>query len=204
MTLLKYLALSAMLLLFIMQYACRPVIALVYGVNRNHDFKTTDAYLAYANRKNCLPEKNILFIDSAGYYRTVKYYVNNNKNFGFYLGDYLNDSIKVKESAFLKADEACWGRILKDMDTNVQTRQLQLCSDTFFNNKTLYYAASCKAFRFNSDDKQKIFVFYSTAFGTIFKKHYKKIMDFVQAHPDKAEVYVLSIDYGMSKKDIKY
>lgn len=180
----------------IMQTSCRAVLSKLYGVNKTYDFKTSSDYQAFANRKNNIPVNTILYMDSATGPGIIHFFETKRGNNGYFIGTYLNDSTKAKESKDLSENENCWGRILGDVQNNIKPGNLQIEHDTLLQHKNMYWASSEKRFHFPDDNKLKIFLFYSTSFGTMYKRNYKEIIDFVNKHPDSTELFVISLDYG--------
>lgn len=180
----------------LMQTSCRVVLGKIYGVNKTYNFKSSFEYQSFANKKNNIPTNTILYMDSATGPGIVSYFKTKKRSNGYFLGTYLNDSTRVKESKDLQEDENCWGRILTDLKHNIKPGSLQIESDTLLQHKAMYWASTEKKFSFPDDYKLKIFLFYTTSFGTLFKPNYKKIVDFVNKHSDSTELFVISLDYG--------
>lgn len=174
--------------------SCASIVHKLQGANNKRTFLTTASYLEYAQKKNDLPADSFIYADSKSGQALANYY-NAHPHLYEYLGAFYNDSTEVKKSRFFKADDLCPGRTVADLDTAVNSPFWQQKRNDFFHQIHFLYLKKVRPFVFKNNGKLKIFLLYSSKYGTVFKQNYEYVFEFAQRHPEKVEVYIISLDY---------
>jgi|GEM_PF-6392490 len=176
--------------------SCKAFFGTVYGFNRNINFKSSDEYLSYVEKKRKIPRSSILIPDSTIYGEFLETVIN--EQMGILYGSFLNDSTRIKRSEELEENVTCMGRVLSDVRNNVVV--IGVVNDSLverydFNQFTFRNAEDGSVYGMESSTKPvKLFLLYYYSGGNYFDKHYKAIFDFANDHKDQIDVKVIVTD----------
>lgn len=122
-----------------------------------------------------------------------------------YFASFLNDSVSIKKSSFLKDNQACIGRMKEEIENNLS---LVLYADSLVESKinlsnfNFYYLQDKSKFGpVNNKKRLKIFLLYNYSFGTLYDKLYKEVEKTYLNNIEKMDLYIICVDPLYSLKN---
>jgi hypothetical protein len=165
----------------------------MFHVNRKFTFTNRTDYLQFLNKSFALKPEQIVYLDSSSERRFFSQI--NTGEVSEYFGSFINDSVEIKKSAFLKENVACIGRILREIDAKSGSIADSLLGvNNTMKQFRLWNAKTDQQLDLNSDRKVKVFLLYSYGFGTYFNSLYKDIAEVSKNKSDNLSVYIISLD----------
>ena len=178
-------------------FSCNSILKNAIKVNRKFSFATQSDYYKYLVNKKEFSPNQILFPDSVSYIEFGQR-VLMTENPVIYFGSFLNDSVSIKKSDFLKDNQGCVGRMNGEIERNLKTTSF---SDTMVQTNInlakfkFYYLNDKKRFSVSDSKKQlKIFLLYYYPYGTFYDKLYKEINEACLKNITKTDIYIICID----------
>lgn len=185
------------LISFFFLFSCTTILKKSFKVNRKFSFNSKSGYYNYLVNKKGFPKEQILFLDSISYI-----------NFGqkalmvenpmIYFGSFLNDSVSIKKSPFLKDNQACIGRMKSEIEKNLSMAvyadsavELKMNLSEF---NLCYLYDKSKFSTVNNKKRLKIFLIYYYSFGTFYDTLYKEIEEICLNNIEKTDLYIISVD----------
>jgi hypothetical protein len=166
-------------------------------MDRKFSFKTLSEYYDYLINKKKFQPNQILFIDSISYAKFGQQ-VLMVENPMIYIGSFLNDSVSIKKSDFLKDNQACIGRMKGEIENNLgMTNYPDSMVETKINlaNYNFFFLHDKNKFSLlNSKKSLKVFLLYYYPLGTYYDKLYKEIEDACLKNIEKTELYIICVD----------
>ncbi len=189
----KYASLFFLLFLF----SCTSLIKKATKSGRKFSFNSKSDYYNYLIIKKEFSPNQIIFPDSSSYI-SFGQTVLMEEDIVIYLGSFLNDSVSLKKSPLLKDNQACIGRMNKEIAKNLSLTDYP---DSIINTGinlsryNFYYLEDHKKFTLsNTSNRLKIFLLYYYPFGIGYDKLYKEIQEACLKYKDKTELYIICID----------
>ena len=168
-----------------------------YKIGRSFDFNSKSDFIDYLQNNQPFEEHQYLTIDSSSYFNVMSILSSKNGNI-IYLGCYLNDSIRLIDSKFLKSNSTCAGRVKKEILSNISLPFFPdsvINKEYFLRNCKLSYLLNNSTFKINDNKKKiKIFLFYSYGAGTYYDKLYKDIFTIQKANKTETELFIICTD----------
>ena len=189
-------------LLFV--FSCTSIIKKATKVNRKFSFTTQSDYYNYLINKKGFSPNQILFPDSISYVEFGQKALMT-ENPVIYLGSFLNDSVSIKKSDFLKDNQACIGRMKGEIEKNLKIITYPdsiVQANINLSKFSFYYLNDKKRFSISNSEKQlKIFLLYYYPFGTSYDKLYKEIEEAWLKNIAKTDLFIICVDpvYALKK-----
>lgn len=178
-------------------FSCTPILKKATKVNREFSFSTQSDYYNYLVNKRGFPKEQILFLDSGSYINFGKKVLIEESPM-VYFGSFLNDSISLKKSNYLKNNQACIGRMKGEIEKNLS---IVFYADSIIESKinlanfNFYFLNDKKKFgNVNNKKRIKIFLLYYYPFGTLYDKLYKEIEETYLNNIEKMDLYIICVD----------
>lgn len=169
----------------------------LYGIEKPLPFKTKEQYAGFLKRSGDFDMNQVLCMDSSSYYKMGSEILPSDSSIVF-LGCFLNDSISIRKSPFLKENQSCYGRMLQDIKTALAWEHYGdslLNKDIHIGKFNLYPLMGGKKINCSDDpEKLKIILLYGYSFGKYYKRFYKQIAEIQRKNSAKADLYILSMD----------
>lgn len=185
-------------------FSCRFIITKTYGINRKFRFKTRTEYIQYLTKKEKLDTSKIIYPDSI----SISIFLNDmtQRNSVEFYGAFLNDSLEIIKSDFLRENASCVGRIIKEVET-INKNFLHLSDTSIKINhefRNFKFKRVFGAYTNINDYKKpvKIFLIYSFAYGNLFDKFYKKMNELSLRYNNSLEIIIIDIDFPLYLKKI--
>lgn len=175
-------------LLIVSCAGCKTLITKKYQLNRQMPFHSKTEYLRYLSSEYGFLAENLLSIDSASFYEYLS------KGLNIYVGTFINDSVQYAKSPFLKDNQACMGRIEKELKAIQANERSSFDSSIRLKDLGLKYANNRQSVNVLSNKKSIVLINYSYALGTYYDKLYKEFVASCQNNKD-FELYVISMDW---------
>lgn len=179
-------------LTFIFCLGCSSVIKEVYGVNKNKKFNNINEYTSYINENYNFSTQDVYYAnDESVYNELVMDIITSHTN--FFYGIYINDSIRVKKTDFLKENESCRGRILKEISNiSEDPESTRLEKTTIFKDNLFKNIVTNKPLNLNTANRKKVILVFSYKLGTLLDKDFKEIK--ILLAEKKYDLYIISVD----------
>ncbi|HEY6505554.1 MAG TPA: hypothetical protein VIZ28_16380 [Chitinophagaceae bacterium] len=185
----KYLHLFASVVLL---YSCKPVTNSVYGVNKNIAFKGLQEYKNYVEEKYKIDVNNLFYIDQDSYNEFISLVIETKSD--YFLGIFLNDSIQVKKSGFLKENESCSGRVMEEIrNASGGISAVSTTKNETFKTQSFTNIVTKIPLQFSKDGRKKIVLIFSYRAGAIHKKDFVQIQNLLESRSDY-DLDIISLD----------
>ena len=185
------------LIFLLFLYSCTSIIKQATKANRKFSFTTQADYYNYLVNKKGFSPNQILFPDSISYVEFGQK-VLMKENPVIYFGSFLNDSVSIRKSDFLKDNQACIGRMNGEIENNLRiTTYSDSIVQTIVNLSkfNFYYLKDKKIFSVSNSKKQlKVFLIYYYPFGTMYDKLYKEIEEACLKNIVKTDLFIICVD----------
>jgi hypothetical protein len=175
--------------------SCKWVVEKKFHMNQKFRFKSVVEYQNHLLKKG-FDTSSVLFLPANKYNDfALDYFFGQTAS--PYIATFINDSIKIKKSEVLSENLGCMGRILKDVNNQVQDST----ESQFEAVKKQFSSYSFQQFGSNSDwtmslskKRFKIILVYSYSFGTYYNDTYKELLLFQRQNEADVDVFIISID----------
>lgn len=174
-------------------FSCRAYINMRYGFNRPFRFNNREAFLSFLESRMKINRDHVIYPDTIGnnFYQKMS-----NDTIVAYYGCFLNDSIEIARSVFLKENTSCIGRVLKEIkENNDSLKRISSISYLPSDFREFYfrYAVNNQKFGMNDSAKKlKIVLVYLYAYGTYYNRFYQEVVNFYEANKHDIELYVIA------------
>lgn len=182
---------------FFFLFSCTTILKKSFKVNRKFSFNSKSEYYNYLINKKGFPKEKILFLDSISYINFGQKALMV-ENLMIYFGSFLNDSVSIKKSPFLKDNQACIGRMKSEIEKNLSmvvyadsAVELKMNLSKF---NLCYLYDKSKFSTVNNKKRLKIFLIYYYSFGTYYDKLYKEIEEACLNNIEKTDLFIISVD----------
>jgi len=175
--------------------SCKSVMSKMYGLNKPMNFTTKEEYIDYVENKRKIKRSDILLVDSADFGSLWSKALKTKA--GYYLGTYINDSVSVRRTDFLKENTTCLARVLDNISLGMKSRESldSLTEPDNFNEFQFYECSSGEKYSMSNSEKPiKIFLLYQFSSGRLFDTSFREIFDFAEQNRYKVEVKVIPMD----------
>ncbi|MCP9753030.1 hypothetical protein EGI32_18925 [Ferruginibacter sp. HRS2-29] len=164
-----------------------------YKLGRQFGDIKKEEYLRQISIENAVDPSLFLYPDSASYIP-----FGSSSSINLYYGCFINDSVSIKKSDFLLDNQSCIGRINKEIENIIISRQIDsFAKDTGINLSRLNFlrlADDQKVKLVNGEKKLSIILIYMYAFGTYYKGLYKEITDVCKKYEQYCDLHIISMD----------
>lgn len=189
----RFLYAMAVVVLFI---TCRSYFKARYNFNRPFEFTSKQEYLTSVSKEMEFEETMLLYVDSTDYTNFMHTFIGSSSS--VYFGAFINDSLSVKKTAFLKDNESCIGRMEKEIYKNISAENFirdSLDNSVNLSNYQFYSIKDNKKYSVSESKKKiKIVLAYAYDFGTYYKPLYQEIIAAYKKNIQNCDLYIISLD----------
>jgi len=160
-------------------------------------FRSEKAYAEFLRNNPVFQEYQILLPKSSMYLTFLREQINGKENSIPFLGAYVNDSMRITESDFLKAERTCPSRIINEIENlfAFDKDSISTAKTTPIDRYLLHVDERILSpHRAPSSPPIHLYFVYATGFGTIYDKLYKDIGKLAKEHPHELQLYLIGID----------
>lgn len=175
---------------------CKSWVGKKYEFNRPFNYAGKHDFLNKLHQRNI--DSNFLFVTNHSSFTPLINWLGHN-NPPIYIGTFINDSVMLKRSDFLKDNQSCMGRLEQEISQHLQLLQTNtpaaLDTMTLFNNIRLYQLSSGKQRSSLYTGKPTVVMFYLDAIGTYYDDLFKDIRKVSQQFQGEVDFLFLCCDY---------
>jgi hypothetical protein len=186
--------------------ACKSIIAKTKKVNQETIFASKVAAQNFFKEKEQIDPGKVYYLSQKSYVDFVMEIPNLKQP--IYLGTYLNDTMCLKQSAYLLDAPGCLGRLEKEMKESLrawQTKSYQLEKRLNLNNFLFVNLVSGQPLPpIQTFGKPVIVVLYSTKITKVYEDLYKTTKQLAIEHANETEVIFIDADliYNLPENQI--
>lgn len=181
-----YILITALLLMT----SCARILPAVYGLNNHKTFASKADYTKYITQATRVHNDHVLYVHKSDFHKLMSDI--STRNVDYYYGTFINDSMQVEMSGYFKDNQSCGGRIIAELKQS--SEKTKYIANSTLKEIRLYRMDDNSEFVFPNSNKRVIFLIHSYKMGSVHKKDYKHIAQYITSVDDLAELYVISID----------
>ena len=172
--------------------SCTSIIKNAHGTNKYVQFNDLGDYRNYISTKYKVDINKVYYIAKDSYNRFCNLVVA--KKVDYFYGAYTNDTTEVQKSDYLKENESCLGRVIKEINSSPEEQQFNKKIKNFtFKEFSFLSIVNNTPFEFLNNGKKKIFLIYSYKTGTLRMNDFIQIENLIKSTSNR-ELVIITID----------
>lgn len=180
--------------------SCKSWVSKKYGFNRPFNYAGKHDFLAKLHQRNI--DSNCIYVTNPTGLNPLIYWLGTN-NPPLYIGLFMNDSVMLKRSDFLKDNQSCMGRLENEISQNLE----QIRSNTavpfdtlaILNSIPMYQLSSGKRRNSLISGKPTLFMYYLDGRGTYYDDLFKEVDRIYQQQKGTVDLVILCCDYQTTR-----
>jgi hypothetical protein len=179
------------ILMFATFVSCKSLVKTTYGMNKNIEFKSQQEYENYVFKKYKIKAETIYYSDAQSFSPFLSSVVE--KKVDYFYGIFQNDSLELRRSSNLLANQSCSARVLHEINTAKIDGDSSVTVNNIFKKLTFLNLSSHEKLNLTRGKKHKVILVFSYKAGLVRKDDFERVERLLSSMPDY-ELIVISLD----------